>query len=140
MSEDPLADFPVVIDIPVAWGDMDAFQHVNNTVYFRWFETARIAFFQQVGWLSDGGPPGVGPILAKTSCAFRRPTTFPDTVRVGAAFTDLGDDRFTMTYRAVSLAQGAVVAEGDGRIVSFDYPHGVKAPVPAHVVAAMKAL
>ena len=35
-----LADFPVLIAWPVQWGDMDAFQHVNNTVYFRWFESA----------------------------------------------------------------------------------------------------
>ena len=39
---------PVSVQIPVAWGDMDAFGHVNNTVYLRWFETARIAFFRAV--------------------------------------------------------------------------------------------
>ena len=46
-----LADFPIIERIPVAWGDMDAFQHVNNVVYLKWFETARIAFFQAVGWI-----------------------------------------------------------------------------------------
>ena len=40
---DLLADFPVTVEIPVAWGDMDAMGHVNNVVYFRYFETARIA-------------------------------------------------------------------------------------------------
>jgi acyl-CoA thioester hydrolase len=37
--------YPVVIEIPIAWGEMDAFQHVNNIFYFRYFESARIAYF-----------------------------------------------------------------------------------------------
>ena len=41
----PVADYPVVIETPVAWGEMDAYGHVNNIVYFRYFESARIAYF-----------------------------------------------------------------------------------------------
>ena len=42
MDHKQLENYPVVIEIPVAWGDMDAFQHVNNVAYFRYFESARI--------------------------------------------------------------------------------------------------
>ena len=43
-----LQNYPVVIEIPVAWGDMDAFQHVNNVTYFKYFESARIAYFEKI--------------------------------------------------------------------------------------------
>ncbi|MEM6954586.1 MAG: thioesterase family protein [Myxococcota bacterium] len=124
----------VVVEVPVWWGDMDAFGHVNNTVYFRWFENARIAFFREVGW----GHEGVGPILAKTDCVFRQPVVFPDTVKVEAAAEDLREDRFTMTYRVISDRLGEV-AFGSGRVVAFDYANGTKAPIPAAVYEAIRA-
>ncbi|MCB0148997.1 MAG: acyl-CoA thioesterase, partial [Caldilineaceae bacterium] len=49
---DLLAGYPVVIEIPVAWGEMDAFQHVNNIVYFRYFESGRIAYFERAGMMN----------------------------------------------------------------------------------------
>ena len=61
-----LGSFPVVVAIPVAWGDMDAFQHVNNTVYFRYFESARIAYFERLEFMELMQATGVGPILGKS--------------------------------------------------------------------------
>ena len=49
MTPDPLAGVPVVIDQVVDWGDMDSFGHVNNVVYFRYFENARVEYFQRIG-------------------------------------------------------------------------------------------
>jgi acyl-CoA thioester hydrolase len=60
--------------------------------------------------------------------------TYPDTVRVGAKVSELEEDRFLMLYRIVSdSAGGAVAAEGDGLIVSYDYRQKRKAPIPARV-------
>src|SRR4051812_27249954 len=56
----------VTVEIPVAWGDMDAFGHVNNTVYFRWFESARIAYFEKIGLNERMKRDKKGPILART--------------------------------------------------------------------------
>ena len=125
-----LADFPVTVEVPVAWGDMDALGHVNNAVYFRYFETARIEFFAQLGLGSVGQSNGVGPILHSASCRFRIPLTHPDTVTVGAQIGEVGDDRFVMRYRAVSHQHGAVAADGESLIVTFDYATGSKARVP----------
>lgn len=124
-----LADFPVTVDIAVAWGDMDAMGHVNNTVYFRYFETARIACFDELGLGSIERSPGVGPILHSASCRFRIPLTHPDTVVVGARVDDIDEDRFVMHYRAVSRRHGAVAADGESLIVTFDYTSGTKAPI-----------
>lgn len=126
----------VEVNVPVWWGDMDAFGHVNNTVYFRWFEHARIAFFENVEWNAE---EGVGPILAKTKCVFRQPVTYPDNVRVVAMPADLGDDRFTMNYEVISERLG-VVALGSGRVIAFDYSRNVKAPMPAKVRSAIGSM
>jgi acyl-CoA thioester hydrolase len=124
-----LADFPVKVEIPVAWGDMDAMGHVNNTVYFRYFETARISCFAELGLGSIESSGGIGPILHSASCRFRIPLTYPDTVTVGARIGEIGEDRFEMLYRAVSHNHGAVAADGESLIVTFSYETGTKAPV-----------
>ena len=72
-----LKEFPVVIEIPVAWGDMDAFQHVNNTVYFRFFESARIAYFEELDLIGLMRETGIGPILAAADCRFKNPPNLP---------------------------------------------------------------
>jgi acyl-CoA thioester hydrolase len=134
-----LESFPMVIEVPLAWGEMDAFQHVNNAVYFRWFESARIAYFRHVGTLEIMERTGVGPILASTDCRFRIPLTYPDTVSVGTRVSRIGEDRFVMDYRVASHESGKVAAQGTGTIVTFDYRQKRKAPIPdemrVHILA-----
>ncbi len=124
---------PVVIEVPLAWGDMDAFQHVNNTVYFRWFESARIAYFEKVGMIDFKEAAGIGPILASTRCRFRIPLAYPDTVSVGTSVSEMAADRFLMKYLVVSQRAEETAAEGDGLVVSFDYRGKRKAPIPAEL-------
>ncbi len=125
-----LAGFPVVTETPVAWSDMDVFRHVNNTVYFRWFEIARVAYLERVGFLGEDEQGGVSAIIHSTHCRYRRPVVYPDRVRTGARTVEVGPDRFVMEYRVVSEAQRAVAAEGSAIVVSYDYRAGRKAPLP----------
>ncbi len=128
---DNLTDgYPVVIPIPVVWGEMDAFQHVNNVVYFRYFESARIAYFGKLDVMDLMNRTGIGPILASTSCRFRAPLTYPDTVLIGAKVTNIEQDRFMMNYLVVSTRLQKVAAEGDGLIVAFNYRENKKAIMP----------
>ncbi len=137
---DLLAGYPCVIELPLEWGDMDAFQHVNNTVYFRWFESARIAYFEAVGLLDSMERTGVGPILASTDCRFRIPLDYPDTVSVGARVPSVGGDRFVMEYLVVGQRSGKAAANGSGLIVTYDYQAGKKAPLPAELLQSLRTL
>ena len=128
-----LEGFPVVINLPVAWGEMDAMGHVNNIVYFRYFESVRIAYCEKVGFMEAMQSTGIGPILASTSCRFRRPLTFPDTIRVGTKVAQMDDDRFVMQYRIVSEKLDIVSAKGEGVVVSYSYNQQRKAPIPDQV-------
>ena len=125
-----LSTCPVVIEIPVAWGEMDAFGHVNNIVYFRYFESARIAYFTKLDLLNFMSETRIGPILATTQCKFRLPLTYPDTVSAGAKIVKLEDDGLTMAYYVVSHKHQKIAAEGDGRIVGYDYRGNKKVPIP----------
>ena len=136
-TERAIAGFPVCVSIPVAWGEMDSFGHVNNIIFFRYFETARIAYFDRVGFQESYRSSGVGPILAKTDCRFIAPLTYPDTVLVGARARDLSDDRFTMDYLIKSTTTGSDAAVGSGRIVCYDYERGSKTALPSQVRRAI---
>jgi acyl-CoA thioester hydrolase len=119
---------------------MDAYGHVNNTMFFRYFETARIAFLERSGFLASYDQRGIGAILHSTDCRFRRPLIFPDEVLVGTRTLDVAEDRFTMGYRIVSQAQDAVAADGSGIIVAYDYRAGAKVPLPDEVRRGVEAL
>jgi acyl-CoA thioester hydrolase len=135
-----LAGFPVVIQTMVHWGEMDAYGHLNNTVFFRYFETARIAFLDRCGLLASYDRDRVGAILHSTDCRFRRPLFYPDDLLVGARTLAVSDDRFTMGYRVVSLSQDAVAADGTGVVVAYDYAAGRKVPLPEAVRTGVLAL
>lgn len=135
-----LEDFPVAITLPVQWGDEDPFRHVNNTVYLRWCETARVEYLTRIGlWQARPGE-GIGPILASISCDYRLALTYPDQVVVGARVTSIGNSSFRMAHRVVSLGKNALAAESDSTIVVLDYACQKSVPVPTVVRQAIEEL
>jgi acyl-CoA thioester hydrolase len=130
----------VELTYPLHWGEMDAFGHVNNTVYFRWFESARMSYFERIGWPALTIESGIGPILHSTQARFRAPLVWPDTITVATRASDLTADRFTMQYEVRSLTLGRVAAEGSGLIVAFDYRALAKAALPEIVRERIQTL
>ncbi len=132
------ADYHVWVTLPIQWGDQDAFGHVNNTIYLRWFESARIEYGNRAG-LSQTGQ-SVGPILAAISCNYRRQLTYPDTIHVGARITRIGNSSLKMEHRLISDRLGAVAADGDSTLVAFDYAAQRPVSVPAPIRASIEQL
>jgi acyl-CoA thioester hydrolase len=126
MDNKLLESYPVLIEIPIAWGDMDAFQHVNNVAYFRYFESARILYAEELGLHRMKDETGIGPILGSTSCKYRLPLTYPDTISVGAKVIDIAEDRFTMKY--VFSHKHQKIAAGRRSGVMYNYREGKKPP------------
>lgn len=128
-----LEGYPVVIEIPVAWGEMDSFQHVNNIVYFRYFESARILYSEKLGLHKLKDETGIGPILGSISCKYKLPLTYPDTVSVGAKITGVEEDRISMKYVVVSRRHNRIAAEGDSVVVMYNYHEGKKTAIPEEI-------
>jgi acyl-CoA thioester hydrolase len=135
-----LAEYPLVLTIPVLLGDLDAFGHVNNLAYLRWCETARVDYLARTGLWVPLPPQGIGPILASLSCDYRRPVNHPDTMHVGARVTKIGNSSVKMDHIVVSEALAAVVAEVQSTIVMVDYSRMKSAPVPQESRRAIEEL
>ena len=128
-----LKDFTFVIDHNIEWGDMDALQHVNNIEYFKYFQVARIAYFEKIA--SDGvlREKRIPLILASTQCKFIYPLAYPDSISVGVRVDAMADQYFTMKYAVVSHQHQRLAAIGDAKVVMFDYVNNKKTSVPDEI-------
>jgi len=128
-----LKDFTFVVDLKIEWGDMDALQHVNNIEYFKYFQVARIAYFEKINSDSVFGETPIPLILASTQCKFIYPLAYPDSVSVGVRVDTMADQYFTMKYAVVSHKHQRLVAIGDAKVVMFDYVNNKKASIPSEI-------
>lgn len=117
------ADFRIpdgVFEIPleVRWGDLDALHHVNNTVFFRFFEEARVHLFARV---HPGGFGRRAMVLAHTECDFLRPLLYPASVVVGLKLTHAGHSSLELESLLTDAADRQLVyARGRNVIVCVD--------------------
>lgn len=115
--------------ITMRWGDMDAVGHLNNTYYFRYLEQIRLNWLESMGHSIN--PQGRGPVLASTSCTFRKQLTYPATVEITIELEKLG--RSSLQLRHHFYRQGdphTVYAYGDVTLVWVDYQAGVPVAIP----------
>jgi acyl-CoA thioester hydrolase len=117
LSREPLLGrgaYKVWREIGTRWADNDAYGHVNNTVYYGWFDTAVNAWLIEAGLLDVGGGNPIG-LVAETGCRYARPLAYPEPVEVGLAVEQLG--RSSVRYRLGVFAKGAEEAAAEGFFV-----------------------
>ncbi len=119
---------------------MDALGHVNNAMYFRYFESARVDFLKNLEAMMPMPRTGIGPILAYIDSQFVAPLTFPDTIVVGSAVRQIGNTSVKMAQAVFSRAQQRVVTESKSVLVVIDYATGEKVNVPGTVRAYYRHL
>ncbi len=132
-------DYALVISQNLIWGDMDAYQHINNTVYFRYFEDTRMAYFEKIGVNAHMVQHNQAPILARTECDFRSPLIYPDQIYIATKCQLLSEKKFNMDYVIVSKAQNRLVAEGSGLGVYYDFNTHKSCKVPERIALAMQS-
>ena len=132
--------FPVVVELPVVWGEMDSMRHVNNTAYIRWMETSRFAYFDKIQLRESGKTSGRSGILKSVECNFRLPLTAPDRILVGGKVIDLGSDYFVMQHVVFSINHQKVAAHGRSEVVGFDYKSQKKSDLPASLSNNIRSL
>ncbi len=129
-TPEALATYHAPIRFSMHWGEMDAFGHLNNVIYFRYFESARIAFFEDLDITENALPRTIGPILSFTSCRFKAPLVYPDVLWAATKATEIKEDRFTMEHVVYSEKLGRIAAVSDATIVAYDYRKNEKAVLP----------
>ncbi|MFC5474306.1 acyl-CoA thioesterase [Paraherbaspirillum soli] len=115
----------------IRWGDMDALGHVNNTVYFRYMEQARIEWLHLIGGTFDSQQ---GPVLINAQCSFLRQLKYPGDIEVRSYIGAVGRSSFETTYEICRVdAPDAVFAEGSAKIVWVDFKLEKSVPLPDDV-------
>ena len=124
--------------IAIRWGDMDAMGHVNNTVYFRYMEQARIAWFETLGVRPD--LLGAGPVIINASCTFLKQLVYPGDVEVKMYAGKLGRSSFeTWLEMSPSYDPQTVYSEGTAKIVWVDFAKGKSVPLPEKIRQIVEA-
>ncbi|QEY11350.1 MULTISPECIES: thioesterase family protein [Cellvibrio] len=117
--------------IPVRWGDMDAYGHVNNTLYFRYFEEAR---FQ---WMLEKGLPlksDTHPVVVTIGCTFLRPIFHPELLRIDVFLSEPGRSSFMVKYLVYTQSHpDTPAAEGYSKVVWVSAVDGKSVPLPDNV-------
>ncbi|MBZ2209429.1 acyl-CoA thioesterase [Massilia soli] len=118
--------------MPIRWGDMDAMGHVNNTVYFRYTEQARIAWLESIECLPN--PEGEGPVIVNAHCTFIKQLKYPGEIEVTTLVGPAGRSSFE-TYYEIRLVgddgqAGVLHSEGGAKVVWVNFPAEKSAPLP----------
>jgi len=125
------------LDAEVRWRDMDAFDHVNNASYLGYIEEARVRWFSSLS--ADWAGEAAAPILAAVTLNYRRPITWPETVRVELLVERIGNKSLTLGHRIVAASDtGELYCDGNTVLVWVNR-EGQSVPLPGPVRAACEA-
>jgi acyl-CoA thioester hydrolase len=115
--------------VPMRWGEMDALGHMNNVSYFRYFEQARISWFDSLK--IDYSPDSEGPILGTITCKFVRPAIYPADLEITTYVGKAGRSSFMMFHEMVLAGDPATLyAEAWAAMVWIGIGDGRSRPLP----------
>lgn len=134
-----LKEFPIKIKIPVAWVEMDIYHHVNNANYFKYFEAARIKYFEAIKINRLYNNEGIGAVLSKASCNFIIPLVYPDNITIGARIVDIQKHYISMEQFITSPKHG-LSAFGESEIVFYDFKKLKKVEIPNGIIEKIKKI
>lgn len=122
------------LPIEVRWGDMDALGHVNNTVYFRYFEQLRINWYDNAGY-GTLGARNTGMVIVDAHAEFLKPIVYPAIIDARMGGHSPGRSSFVATY-SLSI-DDVVYTRGSSRIVWVDHSAGRSVPLPLELKQAI---
>ena len=133
MSRDPLkgrAAYPVWREITTRWADNDAYGHVNNTIYYAWFDSAVNAWLIEAGLLDIARGDPIG-LVVETGCRYAASLTYPEPVEIGLGVERLGESSVTYRLGVFAKGSGDAAAEGHFTHVYVDRESRRPAALPA---------
>ncbi|HXH03825.1 MAG TPA: thioesterase family protein [Candidatus Competibacteraceae bacterium] len=131
------ADFRHVLELPVLWGHMDALGHVNNVQYFRYIESGRIAYFENL--LGELSRSGESVILADMQCSFRQQLHYPSQIEVMSRVSRIGRSSLDLQCALFRKGENQAVATSKAVLVWFDFATQASRPIPEAVRNAILA-
>lgn len=118
--------YPFPILQQVAWGDMDAFNHINNVLYFRYFESGRVEFFNKTNLWQLFIDEGIKIVVGKLECNYIREIKHPAEIEISVGILKIGNSSLTV-HQKISC-NGELAAHGEGIIVATNPETGKSTP------------
>ena len=120
------ADYPHALAIPTRWSDNDAYGHVNNAVYYFYFDTVVNTFLIERGALDIAASPVIG-LVVETGCHYFSALTYPETVTAALRVAHIG--RSSVRYEIALFAEGATTAAAQGHFIHVYVDRESRRPV-----------
>lgn len=121
-----LSHYPVIYEQKVAWGDMDAFGHVNNVQYYRYIESARIEYFDALNVFAEE----TLTVVASSQCKYLKPVFYPDHLKIYTRTDEMRNSAIRMHYVLYSEQQQQIIAEGEAVVVFVNKADMKKMAIP----------
>jgi len=134
------ADYPHLLPITTRWLDNDAYGHVNNVVYFSYFDTVVNTYLIEQGALDVQASPVIG-LVVEVACQYLAPLTYPETVTAGLRVAHIG--RSSVRYEIAMFPEGKDLAAAQGHFVHVYVDRDTRRPVselPPDLRAALEPL
>jgi len=119
----------LTVDLPVRWRDLDNFGHVNNSIYFTYFEQARVKWWESIGF--DLGIATEGPVIVTAECQFLKPVLYPSDLKIEVFVGQAGRSSYSNYYN-INIAD-QLYATGSTKTVWINYKAGKSIPLPDFV-------
>jgi acyl-CoA thioester hydrolase len=126
-----------VVPHEVTWQDLDAMGHVNNAVYFTYFEWARTKYWLEMVGAID--PASIAFIVARAECDFRRELKLMDLAHIRVRVSEMRNSSLDFVYEVANATTGEIAATGKVVVVSFSWTEKRKRPIPDELRARIEA-
>jgi len=122
--------------LPLRWGDMDAYGHINNVLYIRYLEEARVQLLIKLGASLEGAAQA--PVIINVGYTFLRPLVYPDNIRIDCFVAEPGRSSFMIYYHVYAQSNPEVrVGEGSSKVVWMDHASGRSVTLPDSIRAQL---
>lgn len=132
-------DYPVKLVLRLDWSEMDLFGHINNVSYFKFIQASRVNYWETIGLTNLHSHMQIGPMLAATSCQFRKPLFYPGKITIEAGIHEIRNTSFTLRHRILN-EQGEIAAEAEDVIVIYNFEANEKVSFPEELLQKVEAL
>ena len=132
-------DFQTKLNLRIDWADLDLFGHVNNVMFFKYIQAARVNYCDLIGLTSLNDPEKMSFMVASSHCNFKRPLLYPGTIKVLTRIAYIKTTSLQLSYQILN-DKNELCAEAEDVLVTFDYKNKTKIAVPADIRDAIRKL
>lgn len=125
-------DFSVKLELRIDWSEIDLFGHVNNLAILKYVQAARVNYLELIDLMQLQSEKKIGPILASTSCQFKKPLFYPGNISVLSSVDSIKNTSFRILHQIVN-EQNELVAEAHDIIVFYDFKKNIKLAIPQEI-------